>query len=86
MRLWSGRGFPSAPRRNGLSASALLVLVGVQEALQAQVVVPLDGESLMLLVQGGQRDVSTADEIATPLLNAEVARRSNCPMKPARTS
>jgi hypothetical protein len=50
----------------------LLPLVGVQETLHAQVVVPLDGEAFVLFVQRGQRNVVTADKIAAPLLDTEV--------------
>lgn len=40
--------------------------------MQAQVVVPLNGESFVLLVERGQRDVLTTDKVAAPLLDTQV--------------
>src|SRR5579859_3411227 len=72
VRLWSRHGVPSTPRRRGLSVWCLLTFVGVQETLQAQVVIPLDCELFVLLVECGQRDVLTTDKITAPLLNTQV--------------
>jgi hypothetical protein len=48
------------------------LLVGVQETLQAQIIVPLDGESFVLLMERAQREVLITDKVAAPLLNAQV--------------
>jgi hypothetical protein len=48
------------------------VFVGVQEALQTQIVFPLDGEPFVLLMERSQRDVLTTNKVADPLPNTQV--------------
>src|SRR5271170_6048124 len=60
----------SAPLRKGLGAWGLLALEGFGEALQTQVVVPLPGELLVLLVQAGKVNVVAALDGAAPLLDS----------------
>jgi hypothetical protein len=57
-----------APLRKGLGAWGLLPLEGFGEALQTQIVVPLVGELLVLLVQAGKVNVMAALDGAAPLL------------------
>ena len=57
---------------NGLGAWGLLPLEGFGEALQTQVVVPLLGELLVLLVQAGKVNVVAALDGAAPLLDSEI--------------
>jgi hypothetical protein len=61
---------PYVPLRcgKGLGAWGLLPLEGFGEALQTQVVVPLPGELLVLLVQAGKVNVVAALDGAAPLL------------------
>ena len=53
----------------GLGAWGLLPLESSSEALQTQVVVPLPGELLVLLVQAGKVNVVAALDGAVPLLD-----------------
>ena len=46
-RLWTVRGWQPDPRRKGLGARILLAFEGVQEVLETQVVVPLNGQLLV---------------------------------------
>ena len=54
----------------GLGVWGLLALEGFGEALQTQVVVPLPGELLVLLVQAGKVNVVAALDGAAPLLDS----------------
>jgi hypothetical protein len=58
--------------RKGVGAWGLLPLEGFGEALQTQVVVPLPGELLVLLVQAGKVNVVAALDSAAPLLDSEI--------------
>ena len=73
VRLWSRRAFPSAPWRERLGGWGLLLLLeGFCEALQAQVVVPHLGETLVLLMEADEVDIVAALDCAAPLLYADV--------------
>ena len=60
----SGRASLSAPGGEGLGAWGLLLLEGFCEALQSQVVVPLLGELLVLVVKRGVEDVTVVPDEA----------------------
>jgi hypothetical protein len=70
--LWSERLTVRPKLGDWLCASGLLPLEGFGEALRAQVVVPLLGESLVLFVQLDKLHIVVADDIAAPLLGAGV--------------
>jgi len=55
-----------------LGAWRLLLCKGFGEVLQAQVVVPLLGELLVLVVQAGEVHIVVAHDGAAPLLHAEI--------------
>ena len=69
--MWSERGFrPLRGRKFGLSAYKLVGVVGLFEALTAQVVVPHFGESLVLGVEVGKLHILAAYKVPAPLLYA----------------